>query len=84
MQVTIDNTTSKTHSVVSVTCMDRKGLVYDLMRTLKDVHVRTAYGKISTQQPHKCSIDLFVQEADKRPITAQCVRQAPPDASGCC
>ena len=26
--------------MVSVTCADRKGLVYDLMRTLKDVAVR--------------------------------------------
>ena len=69
LQVTIDNTTSRTHSVVSVSCHDRKGLVYDLMRTLKDVHVRTAFGKISTGDPERCHIDLFVQEADNRPIT---------------
>ncbi|KAK9795582.1 hypothetical protein WJX73_008570 [Symbiochloris irregularis] len=76
LEVTVDNTTSRTHSVVSVTCMDRKGLVYDLMRILKDVHVRTAYGKISTQQPQKCSIDLFVQESDKRPITDEDMQAA--------
>ncbi len=46
MQVTIDNTTSKIHSVISVACPDRKGLVYDLMRTLKDIHLRVAYAKV--------------------------------------
>lgn len=65
----IDNTTSRTHTVVSVICADRKGLVYDLMRTLKDVHVRTAFGRISTKDPQRCSIDVFVQEADNQAIT---------------
>lgn len=68
LQVTIDNTTSRTHSVISVVCQDRKGLVYDLMRTLKDVHVRTGFGKISTEDPDRCRIDLFVQEVDRQPI----------------
>lgn len=38
--VDLDNTTARSYSVVSVTCADRKGLIYDLMRTLKDVAVR--------------------------------------------
>ena len=25
---------------------DRKGLVYDLMRTFKDIHLRVAYAKV--------------------------------------
>ena len=40
VSVDLDNTTARSYSVVSVTCADRKGLVYDLMRTLKDVAVR--------------------------------------------
>jgi len=44
-QVTVDNCTTSSYTVVSVACRDRKGLVYDLFRTLKDIHIRVAYAK---------------------------------------
>lgn len=41
----MDNCTTSSYTVVGVVCRDRKGLVYDLFRTLKDIHIRVAYAK---------------------------------------
>ena len=41
----MDNCTTISYTVVGVVCRDRKGLVYDLFRTLKDIHIRVAYAK---------------------------------------
>ncbi len=38
--VTIDNSISPVHSLLQVTCKSRKGLVYDCLRTLKDVNLQ--------------------------------------------
>jgi UTP:GlnB (protein PII) uridylyltransferase len=62
-QVTIDNCTASNYSVVNVVCRDRKGLIYDLMRTLKDIHCRVAYAKICVRG-EAAEVDLFVEEAD--------------------
>lgn len=69
MQIGIDNCTTSAYSVVNVVCNDRKGLVYDLMRTLKDTHIRIAYGKIAVRLAGRCEVDLFVQEVDGSRIT---------------
>lgn len=45
--VTLDNATTSAYSLVNVVAADRKGLVYDLMRTLKDIHLRVAYAKVA-------------------------------------
>ena len=70
-QVTIDNCTSSNYSVVSIVCKDRKGLIYDLMRTLKDIHVRVAYAKIKVAGD-VAETDLFVEEADGRRVKERC------------
>lgn len=46
VSVTLDNATTSAYSLVTVVAADRKGLVYDLMRTLKDIHLRVAYAKV--------------------------------------
>ena len=45
MQVELDNALSKAYTKVELVCLDRKGLLFDLMRTLKDIGVRVAYGE---------------------------------------
>lgn len=72
MQVTIDNCTASNYSCVNVVCRDRKGLVYDLMRTLKDIHVRVAYAKIAVRG-EMAETDLFVEEADGQRLKERCV-----------
>ncbi len=54
VQVTVDNCTTAAYSLLTVVCRDRKGLVYDLMRTLKDIHIRVAYAKVR-HFPLSCS-----------------------------
>jgi len=71
VQVMIDNCTSSNYSVVSVVCKDRKGLIYDLMRTLKDIHVRVAYAKIKVHGD-TAETDLFVEEADGQRMKERC------------
>lgn len=71
MQVTIDNSTTPSYSLINIVCRDRKGLVYDLMRTVKSIHIRVAYGKVNVRQDYMCETDLFVQEVDGSQITDQ-------------
>eukprot|EP00891_Asterochloris_glomerata_P008160 jgi/Astpho2/8160/e_gw1.00120.231.1_t len=61
LQITIDNSTTAAYSLVGIVCLDRKGLAFDLMRTLKDMNVRVAFGSINTRA-RSCEADLFVQE----------------------
>ncbi|CAK0784176.1 hypothetical protein CVIRNUC_007379 [Coccomyxa viridis] len=75
VQVTIDNCTSSNYSVVSIVCKDRKGLIYDLMRTLKDIHVRVAYAKIKVAGD-VAETDLFVEEADGRRVKESRMKRA--------
>lgn len=70
-QVTIDNCTASNYSVVNVVCRDRKGLIYDLMRTLKDIHCRVAYAKICVRGDI-AETDLFVEEADGQRSKERC------------
>ena len=71
VQVTIDNSTTSAYSLINIVCRDRKGLVYDVMRTVKDIHIRVAYGKVHVRQDYMCEADLFVQEVDGQQITDQ-------------
>ncbi len=38
--VTVDNSISPVHTLLQVTCKNRKGLVYDCLRTLRDVNLQ--------------------------------------------
>ena len=78
--MTIDNCTSSNYSVVSIVCKDRKGLIYDLMRTLKDIHVRVAYAKIKVQG-ETAEVDLFVEEADGQRVKERSVASLLPPHS---
>lgn len=42
VEVSVDNETSGAHSMMSLRCADRKGLLYDLFRSLKDIDLRCA------------------------------------------
>ena len=43
VSVTVDNTLSPSHTLVQILCNDHKGLIYDIMRTLKDYHIQASY-----------------------------------------
>lgn len=38
--ITVDNNLSPSHTLVQILCRDHKGLIYDIMRTLKDYNIQ--------------------------------------------
>lgn len=40
VSVTMDNSLSPAHTLVQIVCQDHKGLLYDIMRTLKDYNIQ--------------------------------------------
>nr|XP_023876232.1 ACT domain-containing protein ACR9-like [Quercus suber] len=45
--VTVDNSLSPAHTLLQIHCADHKGLLYDIMRTLKDCNIQIASGRFS-------------------------------------
>ncbi|PKU69873.1 ACT domain-containing protein ACR10 [Dendrobium catenatum] len=66
--VTVDNSLSPGHSLIQILCQDHKGLLYDIMRTLKDYNIQLSYGRFYTTQKGGCEIDLFVVQMDGKKI----------------
>lgn len=64
VEVCVDNETSPSHTMLTLRCRDRKGLLYDLFRSLKDLELRVAYGRIEVFDDGQCEVDLFVQDAE--------------------
>lgn len=60
VSVTLDNATTSAYSLVNVIAADRKGLVYDLMRTLKDIHLRVAYAKVPLRRSQKTCVHACI------------------------
>ena len=40
LSVTMDNSLSPVHTLIQIHCVDHKGLLYDIMRTLKDCNIQ--------------------------------------------
>lgn len=38
--ITLDNSLSPAHTLLQIRCADHKGLLYDIMRTLKDMNLK--------------------------------------------
>ncbi|OVA06940.1 ACT domain [Macleaya cordata] len=68
VSVTMDNSLSPAHTLIQIHCQDHKGLLYDIMRTLKDYNIQISYGRFFTKQGRKCEIDLFIMQADGKKI----------------
>ncbi|CAK9256508.1 unnamed protein product [Sphagnum jensenii] len=67
--VTIDNSISPVHSLLQVTCKSHKGLVYDCLRTLKDVNLQVAHGRVATLENGSTEINIFLLRTEGRKIT---------------
>ncbi|KAG4130392.1 hypothetical protein ERO13_D09G141075v2 [Gossypium hirsutum] len=68
VSVVMDNSLSPAHTLVQIVCQDHKGLLYDIMRTLKDYSIQISYGRVYIRQGSKCEIDLFIMQADGKKI----------------
>ncbi|XP_030932289.1 ACT domain-containing protein ACR10-like [Quercus lobata] len=68
VSVTMDNTLSPSHTVVRILCQDHKGLIYDIMRTLKDYNIQVSYGRFYASSKGSCELELFIMQADGRKL----------------
>ncbi|XP_059646813.1 ACT domain-containing protein ACR10-like [Cornus florida] len=68
VSITMDNSLSPAHTLVQIVCQDHKGLLYDIMRTLKDYNIQISYGRFTSKERGNCEVDLFIMQADGRKI----------------
>lgn len=68
VSVNLDNSLSPGHTLLQISCKDRKGLLYDCMRTLKDFQMQVAYGRLATNDKGYGEIDLFILHRDGKKI----------------
>ncbi|XP_057471320.1 ACT domain-containing protein ACR10-like [Actinidia eriantha] len=68
VSVAIDNSLSPSHTLVQIFCQDHKGLIYDIMRTLKDYNIQISYGRFFANPKENCEVDLFVMQVDGKKI----------------
>ncbi|PWA71335.1 ACT-like superfamily protein [Artemisia annua] len=68
VSVMIDNSLSPVHTLVQIVCRDHKGLLYDIMRTLKDYNIQISYGRFTKKGTQVCEIDLFIVQADGKKV----------------
>ena len=47
LSIKMDNNLSPSHTLVQVLCWDHKGLLYDIMRTLKDYNIQVSFWKMN-------------------------------------
>ncbi|XP_042510048.1 ACT domain-containing protein ACR9-like [Macadamia integrifolia] len=66
--VMIDNSLSPAHTLLQIHCVDQKGLLYDIMRPLKDCNIQIAYGRFSSNNKDFREVDLFIQQTDGKKI----------------
>jgi hypothetical protein len=71
ISVTMDNSLSSVHTLIQIQCGDHKGLLYDIMRTVKDGNIQVSYGRFYASQNGRCEIDLFAVQSDGKKILDQ-------------
>ncbi|XP_030550523.2 ACT domain-containing protein ACR10-like [Rhodamnia argentea] len=68
LSIIMDNSISRSHTVVQVLCQDHKGLIYDIMGTLKDYNIQVSYGRFCAKANGNCEVELFILQADGNKI----------------
>ncbi|XP_013587977.1 PREDICTED: ACT domain-containing protein ACR9-like [Brassica oleracea var. oleracea] len=66
--VTVDNSLSPSHTLLQIRCADHRGLLYDVLRTLKDFNVKISYGRFLPRTQGHRDIERFVQVKDEKKI----------------
>jgi len=65
ISVEVDNAASSSHTLLTLRCKDRKGLLYDLLLKLKEIDVRLAFGRVDVNlETSECVADLYVQDSE--------------------
>ncbi|KAK6144571.1 hypothetical protein DH2020_021391 [Rehmannia glutinosa] len=66
--VKTDNSLSPVHTLLQINCVDHKGFLYDIMRTLKDCNIQIAYGRFLPVNKGSRDLDLFIQHKGGKKI----------------
>ncbi|XP_059666034.1 ACT domain-containing protein ACR10-like [Cornus florida] len=68
ISVTMDNSLSRSHTLIQILCRDHKGLIYDIMRTLKDYNIQVSYGRFFANPSGNFEVDLFIMQVDGKKV----------------
>ncbi|KAF3649980.1 ACT domain-containing protein ACR9 [Capsicum annuum] len=66
--VTIDNSLSPAHTLLQISCINHKGFLYDIMRTLKDFSIQICFGRFLPVNKGQRELDLFIRQKDGKKI----------------
>ncbi|XP_066365853.1 ACT domain-containing protein ACR9-like [Miscanthus floridulus] len=71
--INFDNSLSPAHTLVQIICADQKGLIYDILRTMKDCNIQIFYGRFRSDKKGSVSkgcreVDLFVKQVDGKKV----------------
>ncbi|OIW01508.1 hypothetical protein TanjilG_19434 [Lupinus angustifolius] len=68
VSIAMDNKFSLSHSLFQISCWDHKGLLYDILRTLKDYNIQVSYGKLRGKPKGNFDVELFITQADGKKL----------------
>ncbi|KAK6943879.1 hypothetical protein RJ641_024981, partial [Dillenia turbinata] len=68
VSIAMDNSLSPAHTLIQMVCQDHKGLVYDILRTLKDYNIQLSFGRFTEKKRGTCEVDLFIVQSDGKKI----------------
>lgn len=71
ISVAIDNCLSRSHTLLQISCKDRKGLLSDITRSLKDYNIQVSYGRFSKNVNGNCEVDLFFSQDGRKILDPQ-------------
>ncbi|KAJ6803937.1 ACT domain-containing protein ACR9-like [Iris pallida] len=68
VNLVMDNSLSPSQTLLQMQCVDQKGLLYDILRTLKDCDIQISYGRFLSDNNGHREVDLFIQQADGKKV----------------
>ncbi|KAF0924098.1 hypothetical protein E2562_008421 [Oryza meyeriana var. granulata] len=66
--INFDNSLSPAHTLLQINCADQKGLLYDILRTMKDCSIKVTYGRFWSDKKGFREVDLFIKQVDGKKI----------------
>uniref|UniRef100_J3M3C1 ACT domain-containing protein ACR n=2 Tax=Oryza brachyantha TaxID=4533 RepID=J3M3C1_ORYBR len=66
--INFDNFLSPAHTLLQINCADQKGLLYDILRTMKDCSIQVTYGRFWSDKKGFREVDLFIKQADGKKV----------------
>lgn len=66
--VMVDNSLSPGHTLLQINCVDHKGFLYDILRTLKDYGIQISFGRFLLVNNGHRELDLFIRQKDGKKI----------------